>query len=290
MRTPANAGTCVANAALAALPYDCNDAMTLSLLSALPDIADRVGGSPRIIMLDIDGTLAPIAPRPQDAVVPVATRRVIATLASRPGVHVALVSGRGAADARRLVSVGNTWVIGNHGIEIVGPEGETEVAADAEPYRGAMAQAARKIASAVTHVAGVTLEDKVWTLSVHYRLADQTVVPRLKAAVDAIAQQQGLRVTEGKGVYEVRPPVNLNKGTAVLALARRLGGLVPGTSIIFAGDDRTDEDAFRMLREHNPEAVTIRVGSDDTPTAAEFRLADPEGMRRFLEWLVTEAR
>lgn len=264
--------------------------MTLSLIPVLAELGDRVGGAPRIIMLDIDGTLAPIAPRPQDAVVPAATRRAVATLASRPGVHVALVSGRGAADARRLVSVGNTWVIGNHGIEVVGPQGEMEIAPEAEPYRGAMAQAARKIESAVTHVSGVTLEDKTWTLSVHYRLADAAVVPRLKAAIDTIAEQHGLRVTEGKGVYELRPPVHLDKGTAVLALAKRLGGLVPGTSIVFAGDDRTDEDAFRVLREHHPEAVTIRIGEETTPTAAEFRLPDPEGMRRFLEWLVAETR
>jgi trehalose-phosphatase len=139
-------------------------------------------------------------------------------------------------------------------------------------------------------VAGVMLEDKTWTLSVHYRLADSGVIPRLKAAIDAIAQQHGLRTTEGKGVYEVRPPVDLHKGTAVLALARRLGALMPGTSVVFAGDDRTDEDAFRILREHNPDAVTIRVGDDDTPTAAEFQLPDPEAVRRFLEWLVVETR
>ena len=130
----------------------------------------------------------------------------------------------------------------------------------------------------------------MWTLSLHYRLADPVVVPRLKGAVDAIAQQHGLRVTEGKGVYEVRPPVDLHKGTAVLALARRLGGLVPGTSIVFVGDDRTDEDAFLILREHTPDAVTIRVGGEESATAAEFRLPDPEAVRRFLEWLVAETR
>ena len=261
-----------------------------SLTSSLSELGPRLGGSPRIIMLDIDGTLAPIAPRPQDAVVPQATRRAIAALASRPGVHVAIVSGRAAADARRLVSVGNSWVIGNHGIEVVSPQGESEVAPAAAEYRGAVAQAARKIASAVTHVAGVMLEDKVWTLSVHYRLADPAVLPRLKAAIDAVAQQHGLRVTEGKGVYELRPPVDLHKGTAVVALARRLGGLVPGTTLVFAGDDVTDEDAFRILREHNPEAVTIRVGGEETQTEAEFRLPDPDAIRRFLEWLLAATR
>jgi len=76
----------------------------------------------------------------------------------------------------------------------------------------------------------------------------------------------------------------------VLALARRLGGLLPGTSLVFIGDDRTDEDAFRILRENNPDAVTIRVADEDVQTAAEFRLPDPDAVRRFLEWLVTESR
>jgi trehalose 6-phosphate phosphatase len=241
-------------------------------------------------MLDVDGTLSPIAPRPQDAVVPPATRRTIATLAARPAVHVVIVSGRLAADARRLVSVGNIWVIGNHGLEIASPDGETEIMPEAETHRAAMAQASRKIAASLTHVAGTTLEDKVWTLSIHYRLADPMVVPRLKASLDAVADQHGLRLTEGKGVYELRPPVDHDKGTAVVALARRLGGLADGSSVVFIGDDRTDEDAFRALREEDGEAVTVNVGGEDVPTAAEFRLKDPDAVRRFLEWLVAERR
>jgi trehalose-phosphatase len=264
--------------------------MTLPLLPLLPELGDRVLGSPRIIMLDVDGTLAPIVPRPQDAVVPQATRRAVAVLASRPGAHVVIVSGRGATDARRLVSVGNIWVIGNHGFEVMAPQGEIEVVPEAEEFRTPMAQAARKVGTLLTHVAGVTLEDKVWTLSIHYRLADAAVVPRLAVSLEAVAARYGLRLTHGKAVFELRPPVKHDKGTAVLALARRLGGLVPGTSVIFIGDDATDEDAFRTLREHNPEAVTIRVADDDVPTAAEFRLRDPELVRRFLEWLVAETR
>jgi trehalose-phosphatase len=264
--------------------------MTLPLIPLLAELGDRISGSPLIIMLDVDGTLSPIAPRPQDATVPQATRRAVATLAARPGVHVAIVSGRGAADARRLVSVGNIWVIGNHGLEVVGPQGESEIVPQAEEFRTPMAQASRRIAASLTHVTGVTLEDKVWSLSVHYRLADPAVVPRLRASLAAVAEQYGLRMTEGKGVLELRPPVDHDKGTAVLALARRLGGLVPGTSVIFAGDDVTDEDAFRTLRRHNHDAVTIRVADDDVTTAAEFRLPDPEAVRRFLEWLVAETR
>lgn len=241
-------------------------------------------------MLDVDGTLAPIAPRPEDVEVPRATRQAIAALATKPGVHIAIVSGRAAADARRIVAVGNVWVIGNHGLEVMGPQGEVDVAPQAEAYRGAMAQASRRIASSLTHVAGVQLEDKVWSLSVHYRRADHAVVPGLRAALERVAQEHGLRFTEGKKLYELRPPVEHDKGTAVLALARRLGGLVPGATVVFAGDDQTDEDAFRILRQHKPDAVTIRVTDDDAPTAAEFRLRDPEAVRRFLDHLVTGRR
>jgi trehalose-phosphatase len=239
-------------------------------------------------MLDVDGTLAPVALRPEDVSVPRDTQRAIAALASRPAVHLALVSGRAAADARRVVGVGNIWVIGNHGLEVLGPDGELQVAEEAEAHRGAIAQASRKIASSLTHVPGVQLEDKVWTLSVHYRRADEAVVPRLRASLAAIAAQHGLRLTEGKQVLELRPPLEHDKGTAVLALATQLGGLLPSASVIFVGDDRTDEDAFRTLRQHKPEAVTVRVTDDDVITAAEFRLRNPEAVRHFLEHLVSD--
>ena len=254
------------------------------------ELRDRLGGSPRIVLLDVDGTLAPIAPRPQDAVVPPATRRVIASLASRPGVHVGLVSGRAAADARRLVAVARIWVIGNHGLETLGPDGEIDINPEAEAHQAAVARASRRIAASIAQVGGVQLEDKVWTLSVHYRRADQGVVPRLRASLEGVAQAHGLRLTEGKEVFELRPPVDHDKGTAVVRLARRLGGLAAGSSTVFIGDDRTDEDAFRALREHGNPAVTIRVADREAETAAEFRLAGPDAVREFLEQLSADER
>jgi len=86
-------------------------------------------------------------------------------------------------------------------------------------------------------------------------------------------------------VYEVRPPVRVDKGTAVLDLARRLGDSA-GT-VSFVGDDRTDEDAFRALRDGYPDALTIRVTpTEELPTVAEYTLGDPEEVRVFLEELV----
>jgi trehalose-phosphatase len=246
----------------------------------IPD--SRLVGRPLVIMLDVDGTLAPIAMHPSLASVAEPTRRVIASLASRDGVSVALVSGRAAQDARRLVAVENVWTIGNHGAELMDPRGEIIVDADVAPYGESMARAARALQPLLAPLRGVFLENKGWTLSVHFRAADAAIVPKLRAAVDGEAMRGGLRVTEGKMVFEIRPPVRVDKGTSVLRLARDLGGMGNGAALLFAGDDVTDEDAFRLLRSHVPRAVTIHVG-ERPDTAAEFTLGDPDDVLTLLQ-------
>lgn len=242
----------------------------------------RLAGRPLLVMLDVDGTLAPIAPHPALAVVPADTRRVIASLVARPGVSVALVSGRAAHDARRMVGVERVWTIGNHGAELMHPSGELTIDPEVVPFARSMARAAQALESLLAPLEGVVVENKRVTLSVHYRTAHEGIVPRLRAAVEAVAAEHGLRVTEGKKVLEVRPPVRVDKGTAILHLARDLGALDAGASLLFAGDDTTDEDAFRLLRTRVPNAVTVHVGSGGE-TAAEFTLATPDDVRALLE-------
>ena len=251
------------------------------------DLRARLDGIPLVIMLDVDGTLAPIAPRPEDATVPIETRRAIGALAVMPDVHIALVSGRSAQDARRIVGLDRLWCIGNHGCELINHGGELTLDPQVEPYRGAVAQAARRLESLAAPIAGVRVEDKGPTLSVHYRHADPAVVPSLRATIESVGTQLGLRMTAGKMVFELRPPVRIDKGTSVLALAKSLGALEENASLMFIGDDETDEDAFRALRSRAPKAVTVRVADDaGMPTAAEATLRDPDEVRMLLEWLV----
>ena len=248
-------------------------------------LEERLGGTPLVLMLDVDGTLAPIAEHPSLAVVPPETRRVVAALASRETVHVALVSGRAAVDARRMVAVARVWTVGNHGAEVIDPDGVTTVDPAIEPYAPSMARVARALEPLLASLSRVVLEDKRWTLSVHYRMADPAIVPRLRLVVEEVVKRHGLRITEGKCVLEIRPPVRLDKGVAVVHLADRLGALDPAASLLFAGDDATDEDAFRLLRERAPGAVTIRIGSPDPATAAEYALAGPRDLQSLLERL-----
>jgi len=249
------------------------------------EVAARLSGKPLVVMLDVDGTLAPIAARPELAVVPPETQRAVAALAAREEVELALVSGRSAADARRMVPV-RAWVIGNHGFEIVSPDNEPfNPSGDGAPSP-VVADAVRRINAELTGVTGVLVEDKRWTASVHHRLASPEGERRAREVVDRVARDLGLQVTEGKKVLEIRPSLPIDKGTAVLALAELLHGFDPGGAVAYVGDDRTDEDAFRALRARSPRAVTIRVLHDErTETAAEYALRDPAEVRTFLEWL-----
>jgi trehalose-phosphatase len=256
-----------------------------------PALEERLRGTPLLVLLDLDGTLAPIAPRPDDAEVPSATREVLETLAAQPGVSVAIVSGRGAADARRVASLRDAWVIGNHGLELITPGGKVVVDPLVEPYGPTLSAVARELESQLADVRGILVENKVWSLSVHYRLADDADVPKVQRAVETLVRDHALRLTAGKRIFEVRAPVRIDKGTAVLKLSLQLGALGEHASTFFAGDDVTDEDAFRQLRARAPRAVTVRVsGEEQRPTAAEFSVADTDEMRELLVWLASIRR
>jgi trehalose 6-phosphate phosphatase len=253
------------------------------------DLAPLAAARPLVVLLDVDGTLAPIAARPEDARVPDDTRAAVRRLAESPGVHVALVSGRPAADARRLVGVDGVWAIGSHGAERVAPDGGAEIDPSVAAHEDAVARAAAALTGALGTVPGVLVECKRWSTAVHYRLADRARVPDIVAAARAAAEREGLRAGDGKEVVELRAPVDVDKGTAVLALLDRLGGRAAGAASLFVGDDVTDEDGFRRLADVAG-ALTVRVGRADATTAASVVVDDPATVRDLLERLAASRR
>ncbi|MGH7637339.1 MAG: trehalose-phosphatase [Gemmatimonadaceae bacterium] len=252
-------------------------------------IGDRLDGSPLCVMLDVDGTLAPIAPTPERATVPPETREVVARLVRAPATIVVLVSGRAAGDAWKVANVAGVWVIGNHGFEIRDPGGRVIADERVRGFDDAMARAAATLERELNAVPGAIVENKRWTLSVHYRMVPATQVHRLKARAEDVARALELRVLDGKKIVELRPPLDIDKGTACVAFLERHGVTRDRGSVLYIGDDRTDEDAFRELRAVLPDTVTIRVASAEDATEvtseAELVLSSLQEVRELLSWV-----
>jgi trehalose 6-phosphate phosphatase len=197
------------------------------------------------LLLDVDGTLAPIVSRPELARVPESTRSELRRLARRY-LLVACLSGRSGADARRLVGVDGVVVVGNHGLEL-------------DPRA---AEHAHALASFRQEI-GLPVEDKVLSLTYHFREAEDE--PKAVAALEEVAgraQAAGLVARWGRKVLEIRPPVEADKGTAVKSLLGRSGA----TRALYAGDDATDLDAFAGLAAAALEAaVRIAIASPEAP-------------------------
>lgn len=261
--------------------------MTTPALPLSPSLVECLDGRPLVLFLDIDGTLAPIAARPEEACIPDSTRNILRDLTALSDTHVVATSGRAASDAGRLLGVESAWIVGNHGVEIAAPGEEIVARPDVVAFADRVAAAYAQCIAIGRDIPGVIVEDKRWSLSVHYRMADPRMVTALSIQIAAVARQHGLQLTYGRKVFELRAPVDVDKGTAALDVARRLGALGPGASLVCAGDDRTDEDAFRALRTTRARNATIRVGGaergDQPETMAEFKLPDTDAVREFLE-------
>ncbi len=208
---------------------------------------ERLSRPGALLFLDYDGTLSPIAARPEEAHLPGEAGELLRRLAELPGCRVAVVSGRALADVRARVGLPGLAYAGNHGLEMSWPGGEW-VHPEAGGYRAELD--ALKADLGTSRWPGVLLEDKGLGLTIHYRLADPRLVPDLSAALAARLEPRAerLRLRGGKMCYEVRPRLGWDKGRAVLELARRLAP-EEGWGFFYAGDDATDEDAFEALSE-----------------------------------------
>lgn len=237
-----------------------------------------------LVGLDFDGTLAPIVARPQDAAMSGAMRRVLEALALRADTHVALVSGRALQDLAERAAVAGIWLVGNHGFEIRGPGYERTLpeAASALP---ALQSIATRLRAELDGMRGAIVEDKTFTLSVHYRMVEDPAAAAAVAAAAVAAAHgvAGVRVTHGKKVVEVRPDVDWNKGRAFTFLRETLAPRIGTAPALFIGDDVTDEDAFRALHAHE---WPVYVGDPpDEGTAARARLRSTDEVEEFLRAL-----
>jgi trehalose 6-phosphate phosphatase len=258
--------------------------------TAVSSTLQRVVGQLRLgLITDLDGTVSPIVDDPEAAQITPRNRELLHALQPHLAL-VAVVSGRTVVDVRDRVNLPGLIYVGNHGLEWWTGD-QVKIAPEAQVYRPALEAALREIQS--EQVAGLRIEDKGVTLSVHFR---QTTDPHgFEAAylptIRSIAAQHGLKLVQGRMVFELRPPLDINKGSAFFRLVQhdRLD------AALYLGDDTTDADALimarRMRQDGTCDALGLAVVSDDTPESvrdsADLFLSGVSDVETFLSWLLS---
>ena len=256
--------------------------MIPSALEHFQEIAGRSGRA--AVFLDYDGTLTPIVSQPEDAWLSDSMRQTLRELAACG--PVAILSGRDLDDIRQRVNIDSIVYAGSHGFDIAGPRGlRRQMAAKFLPN---LDMAERELHKALDRIPGARVERKRFSVAAHYRNVKENDVTAVERAVAAVAAHHPeLHRMDGKKVYELLPTIDWDKGTAVLWLLETLGLERGNIRPIYVGDDRTDEDAFRALKQRG---IGIVVSEEPRSTAARYMLRDPREVERFLSKLTAKLR
>lgn len=257
------------------------------LFTAWPGIEPALRAAPGLlVLLDFDGTLAPLVSHADLAHLPETTKQALTALGEAPTVRVAIVSGRAAANVREKTGLPHLDYIGNHGREHLRP-GAAAAERDERTVQ-AMTRLARALDEDLRDIPGAWVENKGLTLAVHYR---QVAAERQAEARNRIQAISGhfagkIHVGEGKCVFDIVPADGSSKGTAVMALWQEYGGRAAYLPV-YCGDDTTDETAFLALPD---EALTVVVGGKSKQSAARYRVDDPQQVAELLERLTVIRR
>jgi trehalose 6-phosphate phosphatase len=260
------------------------------LFRAWKDFSSAIETSPHILLLsDYDGTLTPIVSRPEEALLSPRVEEKLHTLSRKPAYTVGIISGRSMKDLKSMVSIDGVYYAGNHGLEIEGPH-LRYINESAQADQSLMKKLAGEMSLALEHISGVIIEDKGLGLSVHYRLVspedEYTVVDTFRRITRHLMDRGEIRVTSGKKVYEVRPPIDWHKGKAVEAIVREIKAALDLDNLltIYLGDDVTDEDAFKVLQ--RPNGWSIFIGSDNPLSTADYYLDSTSEVEELLSRLI----
>ena len=214
----------------------------------MSDLLDDFRGHPResAVLFDIDGVLAPIVPHAADARVPDEALALLGALAGRYLV-AGVISGRGMGDIDRMVPVPGLARGGNHGLEVADPGQAAHVVPGADAAIARLRRFVDAIDPGELARRGAWMEDKGASVSLHYREAPD---PRatgtwLRGEVQPAALAAGLRTRDGKMILELLPDVDVDKGSALAAIVADAGA----RRVLYVGDDHTDADAWRAMRE-----------------------------------------
>lgn len=239
-------------------------------------------GKQRHFLFDFDGTLVPIAKTPYEVTLPENTRELLFRLSKGKKCRVGIISGRPLKQVRRLAGIKGLLYAGNHGSEIL-ENSRLIIHPEARRTSSQVRDLFSRLRGEFSGVRGLLLENKKYSISIHYRLMAAGRWPalrkRLLRFIGPFLKPSGLALHRGKKILEIRPDGAWNKGKAVdyLMKASRRGGIP-----FYIGDDDTDEDAFSAL---NSYGITVRVGRKKN-SMAEYYVKSQTQTKRVLEKLL----
>jgi trehalose-phosphatase len=233
-------------------------------------------GSRLALLFDYDGTLAPIVSSPALAVLDERTRGVLNHLASRPGVDVGILSGRGLVDLRHLVALPGLYYAGTSGLDL-DLRGKRLTHPRAEAQRSLLATVMEGLEGLVRHYPGAWVEDRRFGLTMHFRQLAPSRHEELWERARQVLREYGasLRVVIGLMAWEVNPNIGWHKGTAVRAIAEAIG---PEALILYAGDSSNDTEALEAVAALG--GISVRVGAAAPP--AQYHVECPGELLEFL--------
>jgi trehalose 6-phosphate phosphatase len=256
------------------------------LFEVWEEFSEDIRAASRVLLLsDYDGTLTPIVSRPRDALLAPGVREKLASLAGNPAFRVGIISGRPLMEVQVMVGIEGIYYAGNHGLEIEGP-GLSYINPEAKAARAEMEDLAEEFSSRLSGIEGVIIEDKELSLSVHYRMVAedrrQEVIDVFRKVTAPKVKSGKIRVSSGKMVLEIRPPIDWHKGKAVETIEEQIYAASGGGAgtVIYLGDDTTDEDAFRIVQ--RPRGWSVFVGGENILSAAEYYLESVTAVEVFL--------
>jgi len=219
------------------------------------------------LFLDYDGTLTPIRKLPSSAVLSGSMKNLLSELNNQPNIKVIIVTGRSYSDFKKLSGLKNITIASNHGFHINSEKINWRHPA-IKKILPVFQDVTLLLKKSLKQFPSTVIEDKGITVSVHYRNVKNKFVPSIKETVLYILERysQKLKITYGKKVIEIKPAVEWNKGLAVLKILKLFRLKTSNSTMIYIGDDTTDEDAFKILRN---KAITVHVGNS-SETNAEY--------------------
>ncbi len=232
------------------------------------------------LFLDYDGTITPIVGRPENAEFPFFMRELLRSLSRC--YPVAVISGRSLDDLKERINLDKIAYAGNHGLEIWSEDFQFEAGVENINLIETVNRIAEDITHSLANIKGVLVENKRLTASVHYRVADSRdtglVINTVRKVLAPYIEKGAFVLSEGKKVIEIRPNIQWDKGKAVEWILEKIG--FKNTLPIYAGDDVTDRDAFKVMRERG---VSIQVGHQWEDVDYYFKIQAE--VRFFLEWM-----